>query len=457
MPSIKLTQSNLETLQSNPSKPVFYWDKTLPGFGVKVSPSGRRSYIVQAQMQVGVSKRRVKLNDCERMTLRAAKEVARKQLASMGLGVDPIRERRSVEMANMTLRKALEDRIEMKGLKPKVASDYRSIAANAFPDWLDRPMATITDQMAVDRHRAVTAKRGAHTANYAMRVLSSAFGHARGHFGLKAANPVARLREGKLFNRVRPRDEYVEPHELPVLLRVLRRMEVARQSIDVAQQEAARAAGLSWAAWRGKTQTKRLQGPALAYSGAADIVRVLLLTGFRLEEAQGLEWSNVDLERKTITLTNNKASRMLKMPMAPALASLLGRRMQSQENGEGGLSKWVFPTTGGGRYQNLGSRDMPAISKAASAELGGHFHLHAHKIRHTFATYLRAMGHSEWTVAALLNHSRNSVTSIYAAPIAGSMHRIVDEYQGWILELLGLCQEEAIELLSGTEAPRPRL
>ncbi len=135
------------------------------------------------------------------------------------------------------------------------------------------------------------------------------------------------------------------------------------------------------------------------------------------------------------------------MPMCSALIQLLQRRSRQVGN-----SLWVFPTSGDGRYQNLSSRDMPVLSAAVTAEIGKPFHIHAHKLRHTFATYLRGMQHSEWTVAALLNHSRQStVTTLYAAPMTATMHNVVNEYQTYLATLLRGAADAASpeELLSG--------
>lgn len=447
MPVIKITQQVLPALVPSPGKSIVYWDTEIAGFGVKVTPGGARSFIVQARIQIGVNKRRVRLNSCERMSVKEARIEARKQLASMGLGIDPISARKEVELASMSLRAALEDRIKAKGLKERVARDYRNIATQAFSDWLDRPIAAISPQMAVDRHRAITDRSGPSYANYAMRVLSSSFNYARGQHGLKTANPVSRLREGKLFNRTRARDEFVEPHELPQLLLMLRRLEFARVHSKTARKDLRNPETCQSGVVEDDGE-KRLGAPSRGYEGAADIVRLLLLTGFRLEEAQGLEWTSVNLEQKTITLTSNKASRTLRMPMCSALVRLLSRRAKQV-----GGSRWVFPTAGEGRYQNLSSRDMPILSKVVSNELRKPFHVHAHKLRHTFATYLRAMNHSEWVVAALLNHSRqSSVTTLYAAPMTATMHNVVNEYQAYLeslLEQAGASPEHARALLSG--------
>lgn len=460
MPSLKLTQQIIPSLLPLDAKDTFYWDTELTGFAVKVTAQGQRSFIVQARIQVGMNKKRIRLNDCARMTVKEAREEARKLLSNMGLGQDPITERKKVELAGLTLRKALEDRIAVRRLKPKTAADYRALASNAFPDWLDKPISVITGQMAIDRHRDITRKSGPAQANYALRVLSAAFGHARGAHGLDAVNPVTRLREGKLFNKIRPRDGFVEPHELPALLTTLRRMELARFEQDRMEKEAAKAEELSWRGMRsrlaqaGAREADNMLSGRLHYSGAADLVRVLLLTGFRLEEAQGLRWGAVNLDQKVITLTDNKANRTLRMPMCGALVALMDRRANLLRRADGSLPEWVFQTSGEGRYRSLSTRVMPDLSKAVSDTLGKPFHIHAHKLRHTFATYLRALGFSEWTVAGLLNHSRtSSVTTLYAAPMTQTMHRIVNDLEAFIMSALEGGTDEGMhpaELLTGS-------
>src|SRR3954452_15907193 len=45
MPRARLTKSALDALPT-PAKEQVYWDETLPGFGVKVTPAGRKVFIV---------------------------------------------------------------------------------------------------------------------------------------------------------------------------------------------------------------------------------------------------------------------------------------------------------------------------------------------------------------------------------------------------------------------------
>ena len=57
MPRIKLTKSAIDDLPT-PSSDLVYWDATLPGFGVKVTPKGRKVFIVLYRTGGGGSKLR---------------------------------------------------------------------------------------------------------------------------------------------------------------------------------------------------------------------------------------------------------------------------------------------------------------------------------------------------------------------------------------------------------------
>ncbi|TCZ53945.1 tyrosine-type recombinase/integrase [Roseicella aquatilis] len=66
---------------------AFYWDTSLPGFGILARPSGRRSWI--AQYRVAGRSRRVTMGDLSTVTLAEAREKAREVLALAKLGHDP--------------------------------------------------------------------------------------------------------------------------------------------------------------------------------------------------------------------------------------------------------------------------------------------------------------------------------------------------------------------------------
>jgi integrase len=92
MPSLKLTKAVIDGLPT-PSRDVFYWDAKLPGFGVKVSPSGHRSYVIQYRNNRNRSKR-LTLSKPSLMSLETVRDEARRKLQQVRDGIDPALVRR---------------------------------------------------------------------------------------------------------------------------------------------------------------------------------------------------------------------------------------------------------------------------------------------------------------------------------------------------------------------------
>jgi hypothetical protein len=73
----KLTKTSVEAIAPGPQD-VVVWDTTLPGFGVRVKPTGVRSYIVQYRnRESGASKRLTIGQHGSLLTLEQAKKQAR--------------------------------------------------------------------------------------------------------------------------------------------------------------------------------------------------------------------------------------------------------------------------------------------------------------------------------------------------------------------------------------------
>ena len=88
------------------------WDDTLTGFGVRVLPSGTKSYILNYRPGGGrkAPNRRIVLGRCERIGPDEARRMAMAMLARIAAGEDPAAERAHARAmrAVPTLREALE-------------------------------------------------------------------------------------------------------------------------------------------------------------------------------------------------------------------------------------------------------------------------------------------------------------------------------------------------------------
>src|SRR3981081_1187874 len=94
MPRIKLTKSAINALSCPPSD-VVYWDAASPGFGVKVTPNGRKVFIVLYRIAgAGSRLRKYTIGPYGRVTLAMAKAQAQKIFAARLDGRDPAAEKR---------------------------------------------------------------------------------------------------------------------------------------------------------------------------------------------------------------------------------------------------------------------------------------------------------------------------------------------------------------------------
>src|SRR6516225_2959324 len=93
MPKTHLTKSAIDALPT-PDKEIVHWDQTLPGFGLKITPKGRKVFVVLYRAQGGGSRlRKFTIGPYGRITLHNARIEAQKVLAARLEGRDPATEK----------------------------------------------------------------------------------------------------------------------------------------------------------------------------------------------------------------------------------------------------------------------------------------------------------------------------------------------------------------------------
>src|SRR4029450_771837 len=94
MPRLKLTKSSIDVLPT-PSSDVIYWDAAFPGFGLKVTPKGRKVFVVLYRTGGAGSKlRKYTIGPYGRVTLHQARVAAQKVFAAKLEGRDLAAEKR---------------------------------------------------------------------------------------------------------------------------------------------------------------------------------------------------------------------------------------------------------------------------------------------------------------------------------------------------------------------------
>ena len=106
MPRIKMTKSNIDALPIGKSD-IVYWDVGHPGFGVKVTPKGRKVFVVLYRTGgAGSRLRKYTIGPYGRVTLHQAQVAAQKVFTAKLEGRDPAGERREAK------RRVVADRVD---------------------------------------------------------------------------------------------------------------------------------------------------------------------------------------------------------------------------------------------------------------------------------------------------------------------------------------------------------
>lgn len=364
----KLTKTAVEAIAAPDKGERLVWDTELTGFGVRITASGKRSYI--AQRRVNGKTRRVTLGPHGVYTAEEARKKARTALGSMVEGEDPAVVKARRKALAVTLADAADGYLRDRDLKPRSVADTRRHLDGAFADWKDRPIAELTRDKVLRRFRERSAKAPAQ-ANQQFRTLRAILNHAKAAYRLPDGesilpeNPADVLKETRAWNPQRSRNSYVPLHRL----------------------------GEWWVAVQALRADRSLTP---AGRTAADLVAFLTLTGLRKGEATGLQWSDVDLQDGSLRLTDTKNGEAVTLPLSDAAIMLLSQRP--------GGHKVFAGSRGDGSTPDM----RPALCTVAEAT---GISVTPHDLRRTFRAIGGAIGAELWQCKALMNHKqRQDVT-----------------------------------------------
>ena len=393
MPKQKLTKTVVEKLSPAIAEYVA-WDEELPGFGVRVKPSGVKSYVVQYRnRKTGVSRRKTIGQHGPLLTFHKARERARIILADALSGNDPIADDRAVRAAP-TMKELAADYLEYHALPKKRTRSVENDRSMIERIILRRlGSKKVNDIVVRDVHALhVAMKDTPYQANRVLALLSKMFSLAM-KWGWCSDNPV----KGIERYHEESRERWLSDDELGRLLGAL--------SIHPNQR-------------------------------AANAVRFQLLTGARIGEVLSAQWSDVDLTRGVWIKPSHhtKQNRTEHIPLsAPALA-LLAEMRKAADPGE----QYLFP----GNAPDKPLQGIKKFWRNVTAQAGlADYRLHDN--RHTHASHLVSSGLSLEIVGRLLGHTNPLTTKRYAH-LADDPLRAAAERFGSKMEALGEVREAEI-------------
>jgi len=337
----------------------FTWDDEVRGLGRR-ERNGRASWIVQ--FRVGHKQRRKKLG--ENLSKGQARKLARKYLAKVELGEDPVEvEQQNRKDAKFTLKALAADYLEVKRGTVRKRT-YRELVRYLDGLWKPlhgEPINAIARREVAHELGKITKRNGATTADRARSALSGLYVWAMGE-GLAEQNPVVGT------NR---------PAQPKARERVLCDEELA-------------------AVWR-------VSGDD-AYG---KVIKLLILTGARRAEVGGMRRSEIDTERGVWSLPGERTKNG--HPHIVPLSPLVMEIIESVPH--------QF-----GRDQLFGSRSADGLAHwHAKADLDRRLGRsvkpwRVHDLRRTAATRMADLGIAPHVIEAVLNHysgHRSGVAGIY--------------------------------------------
>src|SRR5580704_5355327 len=144
MPSIRLTARTVENTKPPAHGRIEYWDAALPGFGLRVTEKGAKSWTVLYRVHGRV--RRSTLGGYPALPLAAARDRAREVLREVDKGNDPAASKAEQRRREADLFQAVAGEFIERHAKPNNRGWRRQdtdLKREFLPLWRDRPIASI--------------------------------------------------------------------------------------------------------------------------------------------------------------------------------------------------------------------------------------------------------------------------------------------------------------------------
>jgi integrase len=389
---IVLTDRTLKALKPpSGSRSAIYWDGIQPNFAVKISPKGRKSFIVVRRRVGATQPTWTTLGQYPTLSLGDARNAARLVLAQLAEGTDPrearAQKRRATEEEERRRKARTFAAVAELYIKRHVATLRSGVEVEAIirrefvPVWGDRQLADITKRDVIEYLEGVVDRGGAKVAPGTRRAYGG--DHAarkrlvllRGLFSfcvdrdLIPASPCDSIKSAKLLGAAEPRDRVLEDHELRAVW------------------QAAEAEGYPY----------------------GRLVQMLALTGARRDELGEARWGEVDLDRALLTVGADrmKAKAAHVVPLTPCAVEILDSLPRFA------AGDCIFAGQSAAKPFRGFSWAKVRLDKRIAAATGAIRPYSLHDIRRTVRTRLSELGVLPFVAELILAHAQQGVAKVY--------------------------------------------
>lgn len=376
---LKLTRTAIDRLPYTTEGQKLYRFDEPAGLALRV---GTRSKVFVYQSDAGGQSRRVTIGPYSKDAAHGYDpEGARARALELAAGV--ARGKGLTPNPRRTLKQAFEHYLQdRKTLAEKTRTYNRHLLERYVEDWLDKPLASITNAMVVAKHAEIAKRieekpryenatyKGETTANNVMRVLRVVWNHASADDENLPANPVRRLSATNSWFPRNRKTDYVPTERLSDFWDALQLV------------------------------------PNLVHSR---YVAFLLFTGMRRNEAAQLTWDEYDAVEGVITLApartkNRKGVRLYLSAQAQDILNAMQK-----------TPLYIFPADSEAGHIKEPRWALDWIAKKTGIDVS------VHGLRRTFVTIASSCPVSPMNLAQLVGHAATTITESYAMPDATAL------------------------------------
>lgn len=392
---MKFTKTTVEKLEAT-GKRYSVFDDEVRGFAVRVGATGDKAfyYVYRAGKGRGAQLKWLKLGSYPTISVEQARALAKSKAAAVALGADPaqdVKESKIMPTVQAALETFFTEHVESK-LKKSSQKQYRGLIDKHIVPAFGKLKATEVEH----RHIAqlhYSMRNTPYFANRAFAVISKFFAWAeKNNIRPRGTNPATGIEKYKEHKRL----TFMGADELAKIGASLLELEQNWHDREEARREKKK-----WDA-----------DIPLISPQAANIIRLLCLTGARVGEILSLQWECLDLNAGLARLVDSKTGpKAVHLPQ-PAVAILESIPQ---------ISEWVFPGKGVPHVTDI-QRAWRIV--CAKAELDG---WRLHDLRHAFASVAVNSGHSLPQIGALLGHSQAATTKRYVHFEENPVHAVAED------------------------------
>jgi integrase len=379
-------------------------DAQVPGFGVRVTDTGNRTFILRVRYPGGASPSRREIGNCTELSLTDARDKARRWRSMVGQGIDPAAAEAAEAAATAQKQATTFEAVVADFIKEKLPGERkgkdveREIRRDLMPRWKNRPIASITDLdvIAVIKAKIPDAKTGSRNL-LALIKRFFRWAVAQRVYGI-TVSPCASLQASAIIGEGKgPRDRILSEDEI-------------------------------FAYWRAAARMPYPYGP---------LYQVLMLTALRISEVADASLPEFDFRSKLWVIpaarmkgknAGKKQARAHAVPLAADVMAILEQLPRFKDG------KYLFSATGGASAVWMGTtpkkrldRRMLRTLRALARKRGEDFrdvelqHFVQHDVRRTVRSQLSRLKVAEEVREAILAHAKLGIKKVY------DVHDYLDE------------------------------